>query len=70
MKPANQSILTINGGSSSIKFALYQTEDPPKRWLYGKIDRIGLEGTNLTFNDLGLPSFRSYILKSGGGIQT
>ena len=45
------SILAINGGSSSIKFVLYQTGNPPERRLYGKIDRIGLSGTNLTFND-------------------
>ena len=51
MKPANQNILTINGGSSSIKFALYQVEKPLKRGLCGKIDRIGLSGTNLTFYD-------------------
>ncbi|MHB1590121.1 MAG: acetate/propionate family kinase [Sulfuricella sp.] len=47
-----QSILTINGGSSSIKFALYRVGEPLERRLYGKIDRIGLSGTNLTFNDL------------------
>ena len=52
MKPSNSSILTINGGSSSIKFALYQIGEPLKRWLNGKVDRIGLSGTNLTFNDL------------------
>jgi acetate kinase len=46
-----QVILTINGGSSSIKFALYQTGEPLKRGLYGKVDRIGLSGTNLTFNE-------------------
>jgi acetate kinase len=46
-----QSILTINGGSSSIKFALYEIEEPLKRGLYGKVDRIGLSGTNLTFNE-------------------
>jgi acetate kinase len=46
-----QSILTINAGSSSIKFALYQAEEPLKRVLYGKMDRIGLSGTNLTFHD-------------------
>jgi len=46
-----QSLLTINGGSSSIKFALYQVGEPLQRRLYGKIDRIGLSGTNLTFND-------------------
>jgi acetate kinase len=55
MKPANShiptSILTINGGSSSIKFALYQADEPLKRELHGKIDRIGLSGTNLTFKD-------------------
>jgi acetate kinase len=47
------SILTINGGSSSIKFALYQTDEPLKRRLFGKIDRIGLSGTNLTFQNSG-----------------
>jgi acetate kinase len=52
MKPSNPSILTINGGSSSIKFAVYRIDDPLKRWLYGKVDRIGLAGTNLTCSDL------------------
>ncbi len=51
MKPDNSCILTINGGSSSIKFALYQTDEPMQRRLTGKVDRIGLSGTNLTFND-------------------
>jgi len=45
------SVLTINGGSSSIKFALYQAGGALERRLYGKIDRIGLSGTNLTFKD-------------------
>src|ERR1019366_9635124 len=45
------SILTINGGSSSIKFALYEAVKPLKRGLYGTVDRIGLSGTNLTFHD-------------------
>ena len=44
------SILTINGGSSSIKFALYRDGEPIGRGLCGKIDRIGLSETNLTFN--------------------
>ena len=51
MKTANSVIMTINGGSSSIKFALYQVGEPLERKLYGKIDRIGLSGTALTFND-------------------
>ena len=51
MKPADARILTINGGSSSIKFALYQAGEPLKRGLYGTVDRIGLTGTNLMFHD-------------------
>jgi acetate kinase len=51
MKPADARILTINGGSSSIKFALYQAGEPLKRGLYGTVDRIGLTGTNLMFYD-------------------
>jgi len=51
MKAANPRILTINGGSSSIKFALYQAGGPLKRGLYGKVDLIGLSGTTLTFDD-------------------
>ena len=50
MKPLNPYILTINGGSSSIKFALYQVGKTLERGLFGSIDRIGLSGTNLTFN--------------------
>src|SRR5579862_4889227 len=45
------SILTINGGSSSIKFALYDAVNPLKRGLFGTVDRIGLSGTNLTFTE-------------------
>ncbi len=52
MNPAASFILTINGGSSSIKFAFYRVGEPLKRELYGKIDRIGLKGTVLTFNDV------------------
>jgi acetate kinase len=51
MKPADPRILTINGGSSSIKFAIYQVHEPLKRGVYGKVDRIGLSGTNLAFHD-------------------
>ena len=45
-------ILTINGGSSSIKFALYRKGKMPARLFYGKIDRIGLEGSTFTFNNV------------------
>jgi acetate kinase len=52
MKKERAFILTINGGSSSIKFALFRIDRLLKRILYGKIDRIGLKGTNLDFNNL------------------
>jgi acetate kinase len=41
-EPANPHILTINGGSSSIKFALFEAHKAPRRILAGIIDRIGL----------------------------
>lgn len=47
MKSGLPCILTINGGSSSIKFALYEARRSG-RLLSGKVDRIGLSGTNLT----------------------
>jgi acetate kinase len=42
MELANSVILTINGGSSSIKFALFDAATSLKRILAGGIDRIGL----------------------------
>ena len=42
MKPAHPRILTINGGSSSIKFALFAAGDSLRRILAGAIERIGL----------------------------
>ena len=51
MNSAGIGILTINSGSSSIRFAVYEAGEPPRRRLDGKIDRIGLNGTNLTVND-------------------
>ena len=51
MKSATPSVLVINGGSSSIKFALYEIADPLRRLLEGKIERIGLPGTNLEVTD-------------------
>ena len=47
MKPANSHILTINGGSSSIKFALFEAGDPLRRILEGAMERIGLPAAAL-----------------------
>ncbi len=45
-------ILTINGGSSSIKFALFNVEDLLQRMLYGAIERIGLPNATLQVKGL------------------
>jgi acetate kinase len=47
VKYAQACILTINGGSSSIKFALFEAGDSLQRTLAGRIERIGLP--NATF---------------------
>jgi len=51
MKPTPPSILTINGGSSSIRFALYERGKPLRLLLEGKLDRIGSSDMTLTFKD-------------------
>ena len=47
MNSRSPCVLTINAGSSSIRFAVYDHCKMPRRQLVGKIDRIGLSGTNL-----------------------
>jgi acetate kinase len=42
MEPAL--VLTLNGGSSSLKAALYDDADPPRRLLAVTVERIGLPG--------------------------
>ena len=51
MQSAIPCVLTINGGSSSIRFAVYEAGDALRRQLDGKIDRIGVSGTNLVASD-------------------
>jgi acetate kinase len=51
MRESLPCILTINAGSSSIRFAVYEAGETPRRLLGGKIDRVGLSGTNLIVND-------------------
>jgi acetate kinase len=53
VKATDRFILTINGGSSSVKFALFKTGDPATRILAGKIERIGLPESSLSFRYVG-----------------
>ena len=41
------SVLTLNGGSSSIRFAFYDAADASKKLLAGKLDRIGRSDSRL-----------------------
>src|ERR1700736_4575023 len=45
-------VLTINGGSSSIRFALYDAADAATKLLGGKIDRIGLSDCTMTVDEM------------------
>ncbi len=47
MKPGLPGILTINGGSSSIKFALFEAGNSLRRILEGGVERIGLPEATL-----------------------
>jgi acetate kinase len=40
--PARPGVMTVNGGSSSIKFAVFEAGPNPARALEGRIERIGL----------------------------
>jgi acetate kinase len=53
MKSASPRILTINGGSSSIKFALFEADDSLRRIIEGAIERIGLPEATLRVKGLG-----------------
>ncbi len=52
MKPNSPHILTINGGSSSIKFALFEVRDTLQRILEGAVERIGLPDANFRVKGL------------------
>jgi acetate kinase len=52
VKPAEPRILTINGGSSSIKFKLFELGDALRQILEGEIERIGLAEAGLRVKGL------------------
>ena len=52
MKQANAGILTVNSGSSSIKFAFFEFGEFPKRSFWGELRRIGISDSTLQVNGL------------------
>ena len=65
MQPVPPRILCINGGSSSIKFAVYQDGPVMQRLLYGQIDRIGQPRARLTCRHVANQHRASHDLPSG-----
>ncbi len=59
------SILAINGGSSSIRFALYERGEPPRRLADGILDRIGLPGMHLSSKDATGKSHEAPVTDTG-----
>jgi acetate kinase len=46
-------VLTINGGSSSLKFAVFAAADPIVRILSGRVERVGNSGSRMVVSDAG-----------------
>ena len=62
-RSANSRILTINGGSSSIKFAMFESGDTLPRILSGRIERIGLPDATFHVKGQALSEDVSQVLK-------
>jgi acetate kinase len=57
-----QQVLTINAGSSSIKFALFDAGDEPKRRIGGNLERIGQADSSITWQADGASARQSQAL--------
>ena len=65
MKPAESRVLTINGGSSSIKFALFEAGGALRRILQGELERIGTPQASLRVKGA-KPSGQLFAAGDGG----
>src|SRR5438105_1887605 len=51
-KPSDRArLLTINGGSSSLKFAVFEPGDPPSRAASGRVERVGRPDAQIVVTD-------------------
>jgi acetate kinase len=51
-----RTVLTLNAGSSSLKFAVFTSGEPPVRVLAGAVARVGLPGSTLTVSTPSTPA--------------
>ena len=56
MMSSPSKVLTLNSGSSSLKFAIYEMAQEERRLLTGKVERIGLPGARIEISGEGLES--------------
>ena len=63
-------LLAVNGGSSSIRFALYDGRAILRRLLAGKVDRVGLGGATLTSTDAAGQSQESLAIDTADSRST
>lgn len=63
-KTAKNTVLTINGGSSSIKFALYEVDLRLNKLLSGEVENIGQKNAAIRFNNPGDHQHHKIDIKS------
>ena len=64
VKTAKNNVLTINGGSSSIKFALYEVDLRLNKLLSGEVENIGQKNAAIRFNNPGDHQHHKIDIKS------
>ena len=62
-------VLTLNGGSSSVKFALFDPGEPPVRTLAGAVERAGTAAATLRMTAPGRPAERHPLPAADGLID-
>ncbi len=65
-----ETLLTLNAGSSSIRFALFENSRPVRRLWHGKLDRLGTPEMHLSVQGLKDPAALAPVFGEGGGIGT
>jgi acetate kinase len=65
-RPARSCLLTINGGSSSLKFALFHlgAGAPPERFGSGRIERIGLPDARASVSGPSVPALENVTVSA------
>lgn len=64
MYPENSNLITMNGGSSSIKFSLYKVKEPLERLLYGAIENIATKKAKFNFTTAHNPKKNSFDIEA------